>query len=105
MTLDMLRQSGATQDDTEGLTDYTRMVQGVEIGILLRKRRRSEVKISLRSNEYADVSTVAKFLAAAALPCQRLRDSAAIADAKSKSSLRQRRHCKDDAYEWNYQFI
>lgn len=60
ITLDMLRQSGAAQEDTEGLTDYTRMVQGVEIGILLKEKDRNEVKISLRSNEYADVSNVAK---------------------------------------------
>lgn len=59
VSLDMLRQSGAAPEDMDGLTDYTRIVQGVEIGILLKEKGPEEVKISLRSNEYADVSAVA----------------------------------------------
>lgn len=59
VSMDMLRQSGATYADTDGLTDYTRDVQGVEIGILLKEKGPEEIKISLRSNEYADVSAVA----------------------------------------------
>lgn len=56
---DMLSQCGATWEDTEGLTNYTRIAQGVEIGILLKEKEPGEVKISLRSNEYADVSAIA----------------------------------------------
>ncbi len=59
VSLDMLRQSGAVPEDMDGLTDYTRIAQGVEIGILLKEKGPDEVKISLRSNEYADVSAIA----------------------------------------------
>lgn len=56
---DMIRQCGGTWEDADGLTDYTRIAHGVEIGILLKEKEPGITKISLRSNEYADVSAIA----------------------------------------------
>lgn len=56
---DMIRQCGGTWEDADGLTDYTRIARGVEIGILLKEKEPGITKISLRSNEYADVSAIA----------------------------------------------
>jgi phosphoesterase RecJ-like protein len=66
--LTMLAQAGATDDMAEGLVEYGRMLQGVEIAIMLWERRpRSDetlvgstlTRLSLRSAGGADVSRVA----------------------------------------------
>lgn len=66
--LAMLAQAGATDDMAEGLVEYGRMLQGVELAIMLWERRpRSDetlvgstlTRLSLRSAGGADVSRVA----------------------------------------------
>ena len=49
----------ATTDDLEGLVDYPRVVEGVEVGLLFRRTSRGGIKISFRSNGDVDVNELA----------------------------------------------
>lgn len=53
-------QFGASSQDLEGLVNYARNVEGVDIGILFKESEEGMVKISLRSSSAADVSEIAK---------------------------------------------
>lgn len=57
-----LREAGARSDDTEGLVEYPRRIQGVEVAILMREVSADRSKASLRSNGRLDVSEVAREL-------------------------------------------
>jgi phosphoesterase RecJ-like protein len=46
-------ETGATTEDTEGLVDYARCIEGVEIGVLLERRAGGGVKASLRAKDPA----------------------------------------------------
>lgn len=59
VTLSDLEQSGASNEDLDGLVNYPRNVEGVEVGLLF-KEREDIVKVSLRSNGKVDVAQVAK---------------------------------------------
>lgn len=61
MTAEMLKLSGAEEGDSEGFVNIPRSICGTEVGVFL-KEREDEVRVSLRSNEYADVSLIAKEL-------------------------------------------
>ena len=61
LTEDMLEKTGADEGDSEGFVNIPRSVEGVEVGVFF-KERDGEVRVSLRSNAYADVSLVAKQL-------------------------------------------
>lgn len=50
---------GATSEDLEGLVNYARNVEGVEIGILFKQSEEGIIKVSLRSTEAANVSAIA----------------------------------------------
>lgn len=50
----------ATADDLEGLVDYPREIQGVEVGILFRESARGRTKVSFRSNGDVDVNALAR---------------------------------------------
>ena len=52
--------SGATPEDVEGLVDYPRDVEGVEVGILFRETAKGGSKISFRSNGSVDVNALAR---------------------------------------------
>ncbi|MDP4118327.1 MAG: bifunctional oligoribonuclease/PAP phosphatase NrnA [Bacillota bacterium] len=58
-TEEMMQETETTDDDTEGFVNIAREIEGVEVGIFL-KERSDEIKISIRSNEYVDVSKVSK---------------------------------------------
>lgn len=45
--------------DHEGIVNYGRNIDGVEVSIFLREKDNSNFKISLRANEYVDVSQIA----------------------------------------------
>jgi phosphoesterase RecJ-like protein len=49
----------ATTDDLEGLVDYPREIQGVEVGVLFRETVKGGTKISFRSNGAVDVNALA----------------------------------------------
>jgi len=50
----------ANMDDFEGLVNFGRNLEGVEVSIFLREERPGHFKGSLRSNSYADVSAIAE---------------------------------------------
>lgn len=60
MTLsqDIRERSGATTDDLEGIVNYTRNIEGVELGILFYVEGSNEVKVGFRSKSL-DVSKLA----------------------------------------------
>ncbi len=57
---EMLKRNVISFNDVDGITSYTRDIQGVEVGVLLKEKKENEVKVSFRSKNYVDVSAVAK---------------------------------------------
>ncbi|UVI32544.1 DHH family phosphoesterase [Paenibacillus spongiae] len=55
-----MQETGATGEDLEGLVNYARNVEGVEIGLLFKETENGQVKVSLRSSGKADVAAIAK---------------------------------------------
>jgi len=51
---------GAIADDLEGMVDYPRSVEGVEVGLLFRQIPRKGIKVSFRSNGAVNVNTLAR---------------------------------------------
>lgn len=49
----IFEKTGSTQEDTEGLVDYARSIEGVEIAALIEQRADGTVKASLRAKEAA----------------------------------------------------
>jgi len=61
MTLDWgtMQALGATDADADGLVDYARIIEGVEVAILLRETAPGKTRIGLRSKRYVDVNRLA----------------------------------------------
>lgn len=59
---DMLKKYNLCFDDVDEYVGLSRTIQGVEAGAFLKCISNTETKASLRSNEYADVSQIAKQL-------------------------------------------
>ena len=60
ITKEMLKRNVISFNDVDGITSYTRDIEGVEVGILLKEKKENEVKVSLRSKNYVNVSKIAK---------------------------------------------
>lgn len=60
VALDDIRGAGADSGDMDGLVNYARNVEGIEVGILLKESSENVYKISLRSAGTADVAAVAQ---------------------------------------------
>lgn len=60
VTRDDMAEAGATKEDSEGLVNYPRNIEGVEVGILFREANEHTVKVSLRSASRVDVSAIAQ---------------------------------------------
>lgn len=58
VSLAQIEQAGAEGHDTEGLVEFLRDTEGVEIAVLL-KERQSGVKLSLRTKSCADATRIA----------------------------------------------
>lgn len=56
----LIASLGANDEDTEGLVNLPRNVEGVEVGMLFKQRNELTVKVSLRSAGKVDVSQIAK---------------------------------------------
>jgi phosphoesterase RecJ-like protein len=56
----MLSSLGCTGDDLEGMIDYPRELDGVEVGLLFRELEGKQVKVSFRSNGTVDVNALAR---------------------------------------------
>lgn len=61
LPLSILAETGASKDDAEGLANYGRNIEGVEVAVLMRETE-DGVKVSFRSKNYVDVSVIAKQL-------------------------------------------
>lgn len=61
ITRRMMEFYEAKTEDIEGIVDQLRITQGVEVAILLHETADQEYKVSLRSNNYIDVSKIASF--------------------------------------------
>lgn len=60
VTRGMLDGAGATDDDAEGLVEFARSIDTVEVGLLFRETVDGRVKVSLRSKHAIDVSRIAQ---------------------------------------------
>lgn len=61
MTLanETIRNTGAREEDSDGIINIARNIRGVEVAVMLRQLDSGEIKVNLRSNKYVDVSAVA----------------------------------------------
>ncbi len=59
VSLAQIEQAEAEGHDTEGLVEFLRDTEGVEVAVLL-KERQSGVKLSLRTKSYADATRIAE---------------------------------------------
>jgi phosphoesterase RecJ-like protein len=62
VTLSDLEQTGTSSEDLDGLVNYPRNVEGVEVGMLFKEKESGVVKVSLRSAGKVDVARIAKAL-------------------------------------------
>ncbi len=49
----IFEETGSNSEDTEGLVDYARSIEGVDVGVLIERRAGGQVKASLRAKEPA----------------------------------------------------
>lgn len=59
ITNEALRSTGAKDEDCDGIINIARDIRGVEAAAMLRQLDNGDIRVNLRSNYYADVSTVA----------------------------------------------
>lgn len=59
ITKQMMQETDCGQEELEGIIEFARDIEGVEIAALLRETDGDEIKVGLRSNEYADTSEIA----------------------------------------------
>ncbi|MBO8170971.1 MAG: bifunctional oligoribonuclease/PAP phosphatase NrnA [Bacillaceae bacterium] len=55
-----MEKSGASREDADGLVNYPRNIEKVEVGICFKELEDQKVKVSFRSREYIDVSQIAR---------------------------------------------
>jgi phosphoesterase RecJ-like protein len=60
VTMDMLKESNAKEEETEGIVNYARELDGVEVAALFKESGDGNVRVSLRSNDWVDVSELAR---------------------------------------------
>ena len=58
VTQDMLKETGTTMDETEGIASTLRSVKGVQIAAFLKEKETGEIKVSLRAKRKGDVSKI-----------------------------------------------
>ncbi|HHX24493.1 MAG: DHH family phosphoesterase [Tepidanaerobacteraceae bacterium] len=59
ITKKMMEDTGAKEEDTDGIINYAREIEGVEVAVLF-KENESFIKVGFRSNEWVDVSIIAE---------------------------------------------
>ncbi|TVX97619.1 DHH family phosphoesterase [Cohnella terricola] len=60
VTSEDLEETGATNEDLEGLVNYPRNIEGVEVGLLFKQNGTQSVKVSMRSAGKANVAAIAQ---------------------------------------------
>lgn len=58
VTRDILKNTGAKMEDTDGIISFIRDIQPVEVAILLKELQSEEIKVSMRSKKYVNVAEV-----------------------------------------------
>ncbi|WP_312908842.1 DHH family phosphoesterase [Tissierella praeacuta] len=58
VTQDMLNKANAKMEDTEGIVSFIREIAPVEVGIILKEFKENEIKVSMRSKRFIDVSAI-----------------------------------------------
>lgn len=58
VTNEMVKKSGAGENDMEGLAPIPRQIEGVWVGILLRQKADGSYKVSLRTGKHANASAI-----------------------------------------------
>ncbi len=58
---DSLKNFGASTEELEGFVDYSLFLRGAEVGVLFKQRGEDLTKVSLRSQDSFDVSSLARF--------------------------------------------
>ncbi len=61
VTKDMYSKTGAKPDETEGIVEFLRDTEGVEVACLLKELKNNDVKISIRTKEYVDANEICSF--------------------------------------------
>lgn len=59
---EMLKEVNAKMEDSEGIVSFLRKIEGVEVACLLKELKEEDIKISIRSKEYVDVSLLCEEL-------------------------------------------
>lgn len=62
ITCAMITESGAAENDMEGLAPLPRQIEGVWVGVTMREKPGGEFKISVRTGNHADASAICKEL-------------------------------------------
>jgi phosphoesterase RecJ-like protein len=60
LTQNVMGKVGAKDEDTDGLINLARDINGVEVALFFKEIKNGMIKVGLRSKEYADVSKVAQ---------------------------------------------
>ncbi len=58
VTRQMVQESGAGDDDMDGLASLPRQVEGVQVGVMMREKEDGSFKISVRSNSKTNASQI-----------------------------------------------
>lgn len=58
LTEQLIRETGASESDLDGVSSIVRQVEGVQFGLTIRERGENEYKISLRATEPANAAEV-----------------------------------------------
>ena len=61
VTKDMYSKTGAKPDETEGIVEFLRDTEGVEVACLLKELENNDVKLSIRTKEYVDANKICSF--------------------------------------------
>ena len=62
VTQEMLRETGAFMDETDGIVEELRSIKGVEVAAFLKEAEDGTIKVSMRSKEALDVAEIAQRL-------------------------------------------
>lgn len=62
VTQEMLDETGAMMEETEGVVQQLRAISGVEVAVFLKEKDETTTKVSMRSKSYADVAKIAATL-------------------------------------------
>lgn len=60
ITREIMAKCGAKEEDTDGIINYAREIEGVEVAVLFKEKEERLIKVGFRSNDWVDVSKIAE---------------------------------------------